>query len=1054
MTDVTGRVVRRIVSGLLCGGAALAFSGHAQAQTVCGAVGGVVDCADGVDPVATGTIGGATVLVPGPGLVGTSATDAVVDLTGDISTNVAATPGVLITAGNDLLLDLAGTVTTTAANSSGTVLTAGGNIDATVEDILTTGLNSDGLVATALGDLLITTDNVATVGNLSDGLVLTADSITAVCGTVETTGDNSIGIVATAAAALNLTCGTVATTGAASDGLILNGTDITADVGTITTDGIGSDALIATATGDLDITSDTIATLGPDSDGLVLTAENITAVCGSVTAAGDNSIAILATADAALSLTCATVETTGAASDGVVVSGTDVTLDLDTVTTDGIGSDAIVATATGDLDVTSDTVVTLQDDSGGLVLSAENVTTVCGTVTTMGDNSIAVDITANGTISFTCAEVATSGDGSGGVIIDGGSGPVVVDVGVVTTDGAGSDGVVVTTDDGDQVIVTGPVTVNGPGSNGVVGTAAGCADVNITATAPVYSADGTAILASSLCTVTVTTLPGATVEGADAGIDVTSGTGATINLGDTVSATDGPAIIVAGAPVVINVGATGEIIGNIDLTDGNDTLNNGGTFTVIGTSDFGGGTDVINNLPDGIISSTDGAGVLANCEAVNNAGLITMVDGAADDTLTLCGNYTGSGDAELGIDVDGSGAGLTADELIILGNAGGSTGVTLNLLPGSAVVDPNGVIIVDAATVTGTPFTLNGPQRAGLIDYSLVQQGADTYLVSNANPAVFDVAGLAAIGRDLWYLSAEANDNCAASRRWQRRDASTTGFGVCGLVYYADSRYGDSDETATAFGTPFDYNGRFKTKGKGIQGDLTYMLGGHFTLGVTGGWARATARAGDDSRLRGSGYNYGAFAEFGGWEGLFARALFKHDRYRLRYANGLLGLEDRVRGSSTGFDGAVGFRMPAMGATADLLAGLSHVKSKTREFDLGFLGFRGKSTSTRGRLAGRLQWNGSIAPYVGATLFHEFNDRASVRVLSGLLEDRIDAPGRGTWGRIEAGIGGSERLAPILALWGEFGDVKGWGARAGFLFGPGPAMAVAEPVIAGILAAA
>ena len=53
---------------------------------------------------------------------------------------------------------------------------------------------------------------------------------------------------------------------------------------------------------------------------------------------------------------------------------------------------------------------------------------------------------------------------------------------------------------------------------------------------------------------------------------------------------------------------------------------------------------------------------------------ITMVDGAANDSLTLCGNYVGTGAANLGIDVDGGCGGLTADQLIILGNAGGSTG--------------------------------------------------------------------------------------------------------------------------------------------------------------------------------------------------------------------------------------------------------------------------------------------------------------------------------------------------------------------------------------------
>ena len=128
--------------------------------------------------------------------------------------------------------------------------------------------------------------------------------------------------------------------------------------------------------------------------------------------------------------------------------------------------------------------------------------------------------------------------------------------------------------------------------------------------------DGTAILASSLCAVTVTTLPGASVNGADAGIDVTSGTGALITLNDSVSATDGPAINADGASAVVNVNGSGAIIGFIDLTDSNDTLNNAGDFVVIGTSNFGGGVDVVNNLAGGVVSSTNGDGALAQLRDV------------------------------------------------------------------------------------------------------------------------------------------------------------------------------------------------------------------------------------------------------------------------------------------------------------------------------------------------------------------------------------------------------------------------------------------------------
>ena len=53
---------------------------------------------------------------------------------------------------------------------------------------------------------------------------------------------------------------------------------------------------------------------------------------------------------------------------------------------------------------------------------------------------------------------------------------------------------------------------------------------------------------------------------------------------------------------------------------------------------------------------------------------------------------------------------------------------------------------------------------------------------------------------------------------------------------------------------------------------------------------------------------------------------------------------------------------------------------------------------------------------------------------SGADLDGINAPGRGTWGRIEAGVGGNKGPGPILSGWVDLGDVKGLGVRAGFRF--------------------
>jgi hypothetical protein len=77
---------------------------------------------------------------------------------------------------------------------------------------------------------------------------------------------------------------------------------------------------------------------------------------------------------------------------------------------------------------------------------------------------------------------------------------------------------------------------------------------------------------------------------------------------------------------------------------------------------------------------------------------------------------------------------------------------------------------------------------------------------------------------------------------------------------------------------------------------------------------------------------------------------------------------------------------------------------------------------------------GIWAPYVDAKLFHEFKDHDSIGITSGVLTDEIRARGRGTWGRLEAGLGAGPQGGPLLSLWGDFGNVKGFGGRAGFRF--------------------
>ena len=54
--------------------------------------------------------------------------------------------------------------------------------------------------------------------------------------------------------------------------------------------------------------------------------------------------------------------------------------------------------------------------------------------------------------------------------------------------------------------------------------------------------------------------------------------------------------------------------------------------------------------------------------------------------------------------------------------------------------------------------------------------------------------------------------------------------------------------------------------------------------------------------------------------------------------------------------------------------------------------------------------------------------------MNGTNSDSFGAPGKGTWGRIEAGLGASLRRGPIVSAYVQVGDVQGFGGRGTFRF--------------------
>jgi len=309
--------------------------------------------------------------------------------------------------------------------------------------------------------------------------------------------------------------------------------------------------------------------------------------------------------------------------------------------------------------------------------------------------------------------------------------------------------------------------------------------------------------------------------------------------------------------------------------------------------------------------------------------------------------------------------------------------------------------------------------------------GGDTFLTSSADEAVFDSLVVSQMAMESSYQSLDAYLACAASRR-SDGSTKTSPFSLCGQLYASNDRTGDDSRTASAFGADISYSDRRKTKRRGAQIDLGFKVGGTFAVGLTGGYGHSETILSSGSGIDINGHNAGAYAEFGSANGLYAGVMAKRDWIDVRFGNGELVPVVRFDGRSDTLDGKVGFRAGRLaGATLDANVGLSYVRTKLDDYTAGNINFdNSKFESLRGRVGARLTWDGNFAPFIDAKLFKEFRGDSEVGIGSGTLLDGIDSRGRGTWGRIEAGLAGNG----MLSAWVDVGDVKGWGVRAGFRF--------------------
>ena len=197
----------------------------------------------------------------------------------------------------------------------------------------------------------------------------------------------------------------------------------------------------------------------------------------------------------------------------------------------------------------------------------------------------------------------------------------------------------------------------------------------------------------------------AAAYGADATATAVSmesnGSNVLTNTGTIGAFGDGTRIAVSSASGTTSIVNHGSLIGAIVTGDLDDSLHNaaGALWHAVGNSDFGAGDDHIVNhgtifMEDAVIrlggyvngNTFDNFGTLAvsgagnvldmdNPFPVNNNGVISFVDGAADDVLTIVGDFAGQG----AINVDVSGLNQSSDRLYIEGDVIDPTTQTLNV---------------------------------------------------------------------------------------------------------------------------------------------------------------------------------------------------------------------------------------------------------------------------------------------------------------------------------------------------------------------------------------
>ncbi|GAB3002624.1 hypothetical protein GCM10010960_05150 [Arenimonas maotaiensis] len=557
------------------------------------------------------------------------------------------------------------------------------------------------------------------------------------------------------------------------------------------------------------------------------------------------------------------------------------------------------------------------------------------------------------------------------------------------------------------------------------------------------------------------------------GIYTENETGATTiaNSGNVRATSDGVndawAIYHRGNSVSITNAAAGNIFGVIRTDDAADSFTNSGDWYATEgnsyVSDFGAGNDaIVNNtgarifMDDSVIDlgyAEGGVNSFMNNGKVfvrgadneidmggatsvftNNGASLHFEDGAANDALTIFGDFAGTGH----IVVDANGTSMLADRLYIDGDVISNTAnvIDVYLTRNPTLEQITDGVEIDIVQVSGTSLAANF--NLGIVDvdaedtlYTVSHTLNKHINVSGSNDLFalgFEISGLSQSGvavssiapavQNLWHLG--------SGTMFQRQgsaggNAAATGSAVKGFLNSADGgQVADYQGASGAWVRMFADNGgltpdmgrdnfgtggvqQFDLSSSGIEFGAGYAFNDQWTAGLLGGVSEASLKPEVGGRTKVDADTVGAYLTYTPGNGFYLDLSYR----AMGFDGQGNGNGFRFEGDADGYSVELGYGFKTSGGLviepqfqySAMDVNLDQVEYFDGDFDLT----DGDSSQVRGSIALRKTYQsgaGEWTPFASVGVVNETN-ASNDYVIGGILTGNVDTSGNSTL--VEAG---------------------------------------------------